>query len=599
MSKKLNVISYRKLIDIELEFSPGINVISGTNGTCKSSILYLLSNSYQEIKGNTSLRNCMTVISSINNMMNPKIESLSKGDKQHNDPSNGVTGIILRTTYFDDSTLEFRKHNSKKNARYAIKPYYAVNKGESLPKMPVIYLGLSRLISYGEYHEFNIDNILDKVTALESVDQGTLRKIKGILQRELKNNYISVINKNLPGEYINMINQEYKNFTSVTVDHEAFNKMGNLKKRAEFKTSTPGVDSNTISAGEDNLYVILTALVSLRYYYEESQKNVSYSTEKVKSLLLIDELDASLHPSYQIKLYKLMKEYSDNYDIQVAFTTHSLTLIDFSLKQKANVMYLLNERNKVSVCSDIDMFSINMYLQQITADQLQVNNKIPIFTEDQEARDILKILFMKISDLDNNFKKIESNLHFVSCNIGSNNLTSIFNDPILTGNIMKAICILDGDATKYINKNIITLPGKNNPESVIFNHLSKLINESDDFWKHEQVHVQEGYTYEYALSIQTEIINIITDIEQRKLKKESTKGIERDKNKKLYNKYKSFFHTVFLAWLNDSSNQAEIQNFYNDLHIVFNKTRVAYNIPAKNWSEKMHLFGNEKYANNK
>lgn len=599
MSKKLSIISYRKLIDIELEFSHGINVISGTNGTCKSSILYLLSNSYQEIKGNKNLKNCMTIISSINNMMNPKIESLSKGDKQHNDPSNGVTGIILRTTYFDDSILEFRKHNSQKNARYAIKPYYSVKKGESLPKMPVIYLGLSRLIPYGEYHEIDIDNILNKVIALEGIEQETLKKIRDILQKELKNNYVSVINKNLPSEYINIITQEYRKFTSITVDHEAFNKVGNLKKRAEFKTSTQGVDSNTISAGEDNLYVILTALVSLRYYYEELQKDVGHSDQRAKSLLLIDELDASLHPSYQIKLYQLIKEYSENYDIQVVFTTHSLSLIEFSLKKKANVMYLLNERNKVSVCNDIDMFSINMYLQQITETQLQVNNKIPIFTEDQEARDILEIIFMKISDLDDNFKRVEGNFHFVSCNIGSNNLKSIFNDPILTGNIMKAICILDGDTSKDIDKNIITLPGKNNPESIVFDHLSKLLNEDDIFWKLEQVHVQKGYTYDYARSIQTEIIEMKKDIEHRRLGKESIKGIERDKNKKLYKKYKEFFHVVFLAWLNDSSNQAEIQNFYNDLFLVFNKTRFAYNIPGKNWSEKKCLFVDKDYAQNK
>ncbi|MNW42714.1 DNA replication and repair protein RecF [compost metagenome] len=599
MSKKLNVISYRKLIDLELEFSPGINVISGTNGTCKSSILYLLSNSYQEVKGNISLKNCMTVIGSINNMMNPKIESLSKGDKQYNDPSNGVTGIILKVTYFDESTLEFRKHNSKKNARYAIKPYYVVNKGESLPKLPVIYLGLSRLISFGEYHEFDIDNVLGKVTALESVDEVTLKKIRGILQRELKNNYISVINKNLPSKYIDIINQEYENFTNVRVNHESFNKVGNIKKRAEFKTATPGIDSNTISAGEDNLYVIITALISLRYYYEESQKDVSYLYQRVKSLLLIDELDASLHPSYQIKLYELIKEYSENYNIQVVFTTHSLTLIDYSLKKKANVMYLLNEGNKVSVCNDIDMFSINMYLQQMTANQLQENSKIPIFTEDQEARDLLNIIFMKISDLDPNFKKVEGNFHFVSSNIGSNNLKSIFCDEILSGNIMKAICILDGDTNKDIEQNIITLPGKDNPESIIFNHLTKLLSENNEFWRHGQVHVNMGYTYDMAQSIYKEIVKIKEDIEQKKTNSKSVKGIEREKNKKIYNNYKDFFHIVFQAWLNDPSTQGEIQSFYNNLFLVFNKTRVAYNIPAKNWSDKADLFKSKEQVNNR
>ena len=46
MIKQLNFIHYRKLKNIEIEFSKGVNIISGTNGTCKTSILHLISNSF-------------------------------------------------------------------------------------------------------------------------------------------------------------------------------------------------------------------------------------------------------------------------------------------------------------------------------------------------------------------------------------------------------------------------------------------------------------------------------------------------------------------------------------------------------------------------
>ena len=50
MVKALNFVAYRKLKSLEINFSPFVNVIAGTNGTCKSSILHLVSNSYQKVK---------------------------------------------------------------------------------------------------------------------------------------------------------------------------------------------------------------------------------------------------------------------------------------------------------------------------------------------------------------------------------------------------------------------------------------------------------------------------------------------------------------------------------------------------------------------
>lgn len=597
MSKNLYVKSYRKLIDVEFELSPNVNIISGTNGTCKSSILYLLSNSYQELKGSHNLKDCIDVINKINNRMNPKIESLSRGDKEYNDPTNNAKGTILEVEYFNGSKLEFRRHNSSINSRYAIKPPYGKNKKESLPVLPVIYLGLSRLISYGEYHELNLETIIEKLS--KKLDEASLKNVKSILKRELKNNYISEINKRLPDKYIQIINDLYENFTNVKVSYQAYNNIGNLKKRAEFSTSIIGIDSNTISAGEDNLYIIITALVSLRYYYEELQKYSIYENSEIESLLLIDELDATLHPSYQIKLFKLLEMYSIEFGIQIVFTTHSLTLIDYGIKQKAKVIYLLNEQNKVSVVNDIDMFSINMYLRQITKVQMD-NNKIPVFTEDQEARDLLNILFMFYSDLDRDFIKIRDYFHLIDGNMGCDNLKSIFNDSLLTENVLKAICILDGDSQNNLNKNIIILPGGMNPEELIFSYLHKLINDPkhEKFWSVEREHVKDGFTIDVAKEIYIEINNMLISISSKEEKGESVKGMRRQENKKLYRKHKNLFEKIFLEWIQDEDNRSELEAFYNNLHIVFRKTCVAYNIPSIAWKSKKSLFKSEQYASN-
>lgn len=54
MIKDLQIVQYRKLKNLNIEFTNNVNVISGTNGTCKTSLLYLISNSFQKVKKTVS-----------------------------------------------------------------------------------------------------------------------------------------------------------------------------------------------------------------------------------------------------------------------------------------------------------------------------------------------------------------------------------------------------------------------------------------------------------------------------------------------------------------------------------------------------------------
>ena len=296
--------------NITFEFSKNINVLSGTNGTCKTSILHIISNSFQNITKNCNWvqdKNCLDCIRTINNSFNPKIEALTKGDKIFNDPAPNHRGTLYKTTLIDGHQISFRRHDSKKYLRYAVKPYYKKGTKETLPFMPIIYLGLTRLFPYGEYQN---DNLIKK------------------------------LNKNFPIEFQTELKNLYEKFTGISIKDIYPQNMGDVKTRAEFTTNYAGIDSNTISAGEDNLYIILTALVSLRYYFESI-----YSSNDVESVLLIDELDATLHPAFQIKLFDLFLNYSKGYKIQIFFTSHSLSLIEHALKKKTNVIYLLDNIN--------------------------------------------------------------------------------------------------------------------------------------------------------------------------------------------------------------------------------------------------------------
>ena len=56
---------------------------------------------------------------------------------------------------------------------------------------------------------------------------------------------------------------------------------------------------------------VISALVSLKYYFQ----NIT-STNEIESVLLIDEFDATLHPSLQFKLLDIFRTYSTDYKIQ-------------------------------------------------------------------------------------------------------------------------------------------------------------------------------------------------------------------------------------------------------------------------------------------
>lgn len=548
MIKNLHINNYRKLKDITFHFSENINIISGTNGTCKTSLLHIIGNSFQKVTKTCDWlndNNCMTIINQINGTMNPKLETLTRESKNYRDPAINTKGAIYNVEYFNGECLDFRKHNSDISKRYSVKLKYPMGKKQSLPCMPIIYLGIKRLFPFGEFTED--ENIVS-------------------------------INKKLPQMYLDEISKLYKEFTHIEIDIKSHEKMGNIKNRADFTSNIAGVDSNTISAGEDNLYIILTALVSLKYYCENVNDNINN-----RSLFLIDEFDATLHPGLQVKLLKTIIEYSSQYNIQVIFTSHSLSLLEFAFKHKINVIYLHDNETSVVQMPNPNIYKIQMFLKEKSRDELYFNRKIPIFTEDDEARYLLKILFDYYNAIYEDFAKVSNYLYFVNANIGSENLVNIFNDvnlKITTG----LICILDGDKDSDYTNRIITLPGNKSPENFIEEYAEKIYKEDSKFWINDSV-LDEGYNKKYYLD------NFKKDFDEKKnllesLKKEkkSTHGVERDKNKKIFNKYKKFIKLVFEDWITNPENNAEVYNFYKDLNVMFKQVSDVNGIDSKIWT---------------
>lgn len=552
MIEQIDYVAYRKLKDISLNFSPYVNLIAGTNGTCKTSILHTISNSFKAVVSTAPWLNddkATLVIKNINKLCNPKIETLTRGDREFNNPGQGVTGTLFKANYFDETSLSFRKHNSSKTnntMRFAIKPQYKVGESESLPALPTIYLGLFRLFAYGEFESDHL---------------------------------VRDISSRLPVEYLTIITDLYRDFTGLTIELEDIKSMGNIKNRPEFKTSISGIDSNTISAGEDNLFIILLALVSLRYYFE------SITSERlVESIFLIDEIDASLHPEFQLKLFNLFTEYSREYKIQVFFTTHSMTLIDHALSKKneCKTTYLIDNIDRVNAMIEPDKYKIDMFLKNITQQEHYLYNKIPVITEDAEARLFLNLL------LENHPSNIQRFFHIVEANLPSEAILNLANDDFLLKSTLRTVNMLDGDQhnKKDLNKNIITLPSNLPPEVLAFSHARKLLEQHNhEFWNN-QVLINQGLTKIYfSRNILPDLDKIQRDYDQLKEERKPTKGFLRERNKKIFNKHLLFWKYVLLDWTKSNENNRQINQFYDNLRIVFLKTAEFHGLSSNEWNE--------------
>ena len=560
MIEKIEFLKYKRLENLEINLGSGLISIMGTNGTCKSSLLYIISNSYKEIENNSDFFtdvNCMKTIKKVNQVINPKIEKLNKGDREYNDPAIGYSGNYYECTYADGKVLKFRKHNQEEQYRYRIIPKYDKGSNEKLPYGLVIYLGLGRLYSYGEYA--NSDNLLNLKYAL-------------------------------PERYQKELLKSYEDFTGYKIDQLKYEQMGDVKKRGIFSTNMKGIDSNTISAGEDNLMIILNALYSLKYFAESLKPEY----HDVPGILLIDELDATLHPEFQIKLISLFDTVCKDYkNLNIVFTTHSINVLEECSRRKNKIIYLSDNVKKVGVLDEVNEFTIRAALEN-KIDRDYFGKKIPILTEDEEARDFLNVLleyFSTTEPYENKCARAINRLKPVDSTFSSEALKKLFVDSKIDRRNLSLIGVVDGDKTsmRNLSSSLISLPGSSCPENIAFNMCQFVIENQDDSKVSDFIYYLNhecGCTLRY---INTKIIKEIADnnalIERKKSNKESTHGIQRDINKKLYNRHKEILIEMFKFWVRYDENRKQVDKFYNDLKVCFKQNAPYYGISSTYWED--------------
>lgn len=557
---KLDIKNFRAFEgEYSFEFVKGVNCLSGHNATGKSTILAILSNCGELKKKDGEQLNGKAFRGEYSQLIKGDVNKDKTGDvcklyfadlpKFNEDKSNPfVKELSFRATYqngkmtkrveklidLDKNLYEITKKDIiLNNERYRLIPKKIKNIRETEKKLnwPIIYLGLSRLFPVGES---------------ESLTQ-TL--IKTEYDEEISNKHREILSSK--DDYLSLVNVD----TDVT-----------QKRGVGFDTEKYSYKAN--SSGQDNLGQILLAV----YSFENLKKTYEYYSG---GLLLIDELDATLHPAAQNRLLDFLVNKSQELELQVFFTTHSQTLLEHinkrndrvSKPQKVSNHYLNNSRGGIELKIAPSTKFVKNNLQETYSGMLS-SNRIVIITEDDIGRWFLNKILEK-----NNFE-YGSNIVMPEISIGWTQLIKlikndystfknhlIFLDPDLSSKDNRAQLndLLAGTEYKnHINKdngNIFFVELDKNIEMVFYDYLFSL-NQNDKFFYDPYI---EDISLNYD-SLRNAGPN--TDSYDDKHK-------ELDKIKAWFNDNKHIVDVAFNYWYEAEANKLEA--FYKKFNTAFNR----------------------------
>ncbi len=513
---KIFIEKFRGFQNVEFTLGSHLTVIAGQNGTQKTTLLGLLTQPFTITDENNPIYSEQPLSGgNFKSAFSDKFKISKKFDK---------VGDHKWTLFFDDKsdyTAGSIDRGGKKKGEIRI---WKVNektgkpdksKGSGFVQLPVIYLSLKRLLPIGE------DNKLSENKSLGLAD-------------DEKDFYKEWHNKIL------ILGDEKISPTSLSsVDKQTLG------------ANTPYYDWQSNSAGQDNVGKILLAILSFKRLKEK------YENDYKGGILAIDEIDTTFYPGSQIKLLDALNKFASDFDIQIIFTTHSLTLLkkasryqeDVHRKSQIKLAYLRKEDQKVIVENNIDYKFIEAHLNVSLTGATKIK-KIDVFTEDPEGAIFAKSLL-------GTGRTKYLNFH-TEVKLGCCNLIQLASSKVPSFTFPNSIIILDGDIEKpnRINriKNILLLPTQSSPEQIISNFLNNL-SESDELWQK----IDRTFTKQYCF------MNI------------SNKEIQGYKGRE---KAKEWFNSHVKLWGRNASkilnpwkkqNQALVDDFLLNFDNLFNK----------------------------
>jgi len=447
--------NFRKFRNVTIPFARRVTLICGHNGTGKSTILGL--------------------IASLSGLHNSPV--LTYGGRQ-------FEANISEIIYIDHET-EGLHTKSQPTATYNIDGVRAQKKctlttprrklagrARSVPRtpdgkdfdsgklkfgaaqkipLPTIYLGMVRMVPLGEVTDGRIVNDAPEEYEQSDIDDilqftDSVIRSHGATEGRLKFNAVKATKKN-----------------SAVPDHSHH--------------------SRSVSLGQDSLGGIANALASFRRLKREMKD--AYPG----GLLIVDEMDAGLHPHAIGALVKALRKQADELSLQIVATTHSTRLIEAihpdgqSRDRKDAVVYLKGTRSP--------KYDPNMSLQDILEDMdltRPVDVPAPdirVYFEDDEACEAFQVI-MTPELIANIERERGVNIKPMPLGIGCTSLAMLpSKDDYFTSVVLVADA--DGPRPRKLPENLVDLPselgndGKPlSPERALIKFIRDLIDNEDE-----------------------------------------------------------------------------------------------------------------------
>lgn len=443
---KVHIEKFRGFNNQDFEVGSMLTAIAGQNGTQKSTLLGIITQTF-------TLGKDKNPMGSEKPLCGGSYRS-AFGDKFRLSPKFDLPGTHEWTLSFDngrDYTIESSLRSDSKTLRFWQKGMRG--KGDGYIQYPTIFLSLKRVLPVAESGNVSESLLLSEQELTEF--------------KKLHNTIL---------------------ITEANIESASF--LENVNKQT-IGITTDKYDWNENSVGQDNLSKIILALFSFKRLKEK------YPAEYKGGILAIDELDATMYPASQKQLLKALRTYSSKLNLQIFFTTHSLSLLESIddlivecsqkeiTKKQVKLIYLKRQDENIIINDKASFRNITLNLQVIQG-KVKPVCKIPVYTEDKENIVFAKHLLRGKTSL----------LKFIDIDFSGACLISLVSKKVPAFIEPEAIVIVDGDVRKEINKmksiakanNILVLPTNMSPEQLTATFLHDL-SDSDGLWEN----IAEGY----------------------------------------------------------------------------------------------------------
>ena len=456
--KKIHIDKFRRFHNVELVFGNKVTLICGRNCTSKSTALGLIcqplsfgetkrekQSAYTDAYHGLQLSDYKTLTGIPFKREAYQIFRFSRDFD--------TTRDLLYHVFFEGGRINQDSRNLKDGLMVRAEPRTTTKsswlrfvagrtheKGEGNFPHPLIYLGLERLFPLA-----SCENIEIRDDNTELTDDEKLK-------------YEQCYNKIL------LLNEDSGIPESIRAER------GALKVSLGHRTDE--YNSESCSAGQDNIGQILTAVLSFKHLKEKLKEHYQ------GGIILIDEIDATLHPQAQKHLLEFLISAAEKYGLQIIATTHSLYMLQLALKSslRPDISVLHLERHgKQVVCKNDATYEMIADFLKVESTVYKEKEKTVVMLEDDLAKKLFN--FLLGGELVNYITIPDG--HICGQLLGRLAL-------IETSCFRTSLFVLDGDLSSTIPnslkvKNLLALPSKDAIEKEMYFLLDALDSESI-FW---------------------------------------------------------------------------------------------------------------------